>query len=368
MLTIAVPLLAIRMNASPLILGFTGFFFSLFYLSFSPLFGKLSDRVGLDDRTRAFPFTVIGCIILLFSATFFPFSSSFAHIFILMGLTGIGMAMFWSPLEVWITKTSDDLLKSLSLFNVFWCAGISVGSLISGILFQINWHFPFLFIGIFYLAAIFFLYRCPRVSSTQIFHNVEDGKEKRVKDFFLHIGWIANFIAWFGIGILRYLFPKLAVTLGITPFMIGVLMFLLGATQSLIFYIMGHTSGWQHRLNFLILMQLVMCGGFLILCFSSSLFLFFPAFILFGAGVGVSYFSSLYYSLESKYEKGERSGIHELIVGAGGLVGPLLGGIAAQHFSLRAPFILCIAIMIGGIVLEKNIVKRNEKKRLLQFS
>lgn len=354
-LTVAVPLLAIGMDASPFILGFIGFLSSLFYLSLSILFGRLSDKMG------SLPFTAGGCVIFSISSVLFFFSSSFTHIFILMGLIGIGMAMFWTPMEVWIAKVSNNLLKSLGYFSVSWCAGISVGSFISGALFQINPRLPFLFIAILCLAAMFFVYRCPKTLSTPVIQEVKK-EENKLKNSFLLIGWVMNFAAWFGIGVIRYLFPKLAVNMGITPFMLGILMFVIGAVQALVSYVMGHTSKWHYGINFLILIQLSLCAGFLILFFSNSTSLFICAFALFGIGVGVAYFSSLYYSLAGGCARGERSGIHEMLVGSGGLAGPLLGGIVAQSFNVRAPFALCAIVMLCAIVLEKNIVRKNEKR------
>lgn len=354
-LSVAVPLRAIEMNASPFILGFIGFLLSLFYLSFSLVFGRLSDKKGSR------PFMVGGCLIFLFSAIFFLFVNSLTRIFILMGLVGVGMGMFWSPMEVWIAKVSDNLPKSIGHFSVAWCAGIAVGSFTSGALFQIDWRLPFLIIALSSMLALFFVYRCPLVSSAPIVHQAAKGKEDKTRSSFLQIGWILNFAAWFGVGTVRYLFPKLAVDLNITPFVLGVLMFLIGAIQALISYIMGKTSGWHYRFKVLVLIQILMCFGFLILVFSSSVLLFLCAFIVFGIGMGVAYFSSLYYSLTGGHSQGERSGIHEMLVGSGGLAGPLIGGIVAQSFNMRAPFILCAVLMLVAMVIAKYIYSKYEK-------
>lgn len=49
------------------------------------------------------------------------------------------------------------------------------------------------------------------------------------------------------------------------------------------------------------------------------------AFSLIGIALGLSYYSSLYYSLCGDGDAGRRSGIHELMVGSAFFLGPLLG-------------------------------------------
>ena len=57
--------------------------------------------------------------------------------------------------------------------------------------------------------------------------------------------------------------------------------------------------------------------------------------ILIGMGSSVTHYSSLYYAVHLIKKKGRGTGIHESIVGSGALLGPILGGIAAQYAGLR---------------------------------
>jgi len=84
----------------------------------------------------------------------------------------------------------------------------------------------------------------------------------------------------------------------------------------------------------------------MLLILSSSVPPLFAA-AFFGVGLcsSLTYNSSLYYSVHLVTRKGKGAGIHETIVGCGALCGPLLGGIAAQYAGLRAPYILCAALL-----------------------
>lgn len=50
--------------------------------------------------------------------------------------------------------------------------------------------------------------------------------------------------------------------------------------------------------------------------------------------------------------------MHESIVGSGALLGPILGGIVAHYASLRAPYLLCFAVLLMAIVAELNLIMR----------
>ncbi|MBC7327595.1 MFS transporter [bacterium] len=345
---ICIPLLAIKMQASPVVLGFTGFLSSLTYLTFSPIFGRLA------DRKNPLYLTSLGCALFASSALFLVFFPSIPLILLIMGLVGLGTSMFWSPLEVWIARTTSDLRKSIGYFNLSWCVGLSIGSLLGGYLFQKDWRFPLFSIAFSCLLIIFFLFFCPKVSPPQEVKEVNDepnsGESKR--NPFILIGWTANFVGWFTIGTLRYLFPKLAVELNISPFTIGLLTFTMAIFQAISSYGVGFMVMFHYNLGFLLIVQFLMMLGFLIIILSSSIPLFFLSFTLLGICIGIAYFFSLFYSLESEEGKGHKSGIHESIVGAGGLLGPLLGGIVAQYSNLRMPFTLCIFILSVGMLLE----------------
>ena len=351
---ISIPLLAIKQNATPFVLGFIGFLASLIYLIFSPIFGTLS------ERKDPFYFTVAGTLLFAFAGIFILFFHTIPLIFLAMGIFGLATSMLWSPLEVWIARTTDNLKLAVSYYNLSWCIGLSIGTLLSGYLFQLDWRFPFIALVYTNLLIIVILLLCPRVPPPSVVEEYWEGNGKTSP--FVIVGWTANFIAWFTIGVLRYLFPKLAVGLDISPSTIGALNFLMGISIASSSYGIGYLPKLHFRLSFLISIQLLMMIGFLIVYLTSSVPLFYLSFFLFGFSIGVAYFYSLFHSLESEEGQGKKSGIHESIVGAGGLLGPLTGGALAQKTNIRMPFILCIAVLLLGILFEIVYFRRASKR------
>lgn len=344
---LCVPLLAIKMGASPFVLGFIGFLASLTYLIFSPVFGSIA------DRKNPLYLTVIGCFLFASSSVLLIFFHSIPFILLIMGVVGLGTSMFWSPLEVWIARTVDDLRKAVGYFNLSWCIGLSIGSLLSGFLFELNWRLPLLLVALSCFLIIISLFFCPQVPSPLHLSNddVSISVQKKRNPFVI-IGWTANFVGWFTIGTLRYLFPKLAVDINIPPSIIGLFTFVMAIFQAISSFGIGYMVRWHYNIGFLLLVQITMIFGFLLIVFSSSIPLFFLAFILLGTCIGIAYFFSLFYSLESEEGKGQKSGIHESIVGAGALLGPLIGGIAAQYSTIRMPFVICVLFILIGMLLE----------------
>jgi MFS family permease len=50
--------------------------------------------------------------------------------------------------------------------------------------------------------------------------------------------------------------------------------------------------------------------------------------------------------------------VHEGIGGSGIFVGPLLGGLAAEHLGPRAPYFLASAVLLGAVLLEAHLLRR----------
>jgi MFS family permease len=57
-------------------------------------------------------------------------------------------------------------------------------------------------------------------------------------------------------------------------------------------------------------------------------------------------------------KKGKGTGLHESIVGAGALSGPILGGVAAQFAGLRAPYLLCLVVLFVAVIVEIRLLRR----------
>jgi len=369
---LAAPLLAIKFKVGSLGLGGLGFIVSIFYVLFCLPFGKLS------DRWKRKHLIFIGCFLYFFSSLGISFATNFFHLLIFMALTGIAGAMFWPSLEAWIAERGKGkLIKRISFFNISWSLGISVGPLISGVLFELNYHFPFYFAALISLGVIYLVLKklpasCEKKEKIAAVDNVLTVKDYfPQKDFsrsrnssYLHAAWVANFTGWFVVGTIRYLFPKLSVEMGIKPSILGILIFFLSVSQAFFFYVLSRNSRWHYQLFPLVFFQTLGIMGLLLIFFFPSIFIFVFSFVFIGIAGGFTYFSSIFYSLNGTEDKGTKAGIHEVFVGAGGLAGPLIGGIFAQIYNLRIPYLAASLVVLTGIIIEVYLVRNSKIQKV----
>jgi MFS family permease len=166
---------------------------------------------------------------------------------------------------------------------------------------------------------------------------------------FLHLAWVANFATYFTIGIIRSLFPKLGGQLGMSSPSIGALLSAITFTQVLIFALLARTSSWHYRLAPLLVSESILLAGSLLIYVGTGFGQFLLPMVMAGGCAGIAYFSSIYYSINRPARLGARSGLHEALIGLGVVAGPLTGGIVAQRWNLRSPYLLSALVVLLGI-------------------
>src|SRR5439155_13760059 len=72
-------------------------------------------------------------------------------------------------------------------------------------------------------------------------------------------------------------------------------------------------------------------GMFISLLLAPNLAVLLGAQILFGAALGLIYYSSLFYSMDVGETKGEHGGIHEAAIGLGNFAGPAVGTVFLHY-------------------------------------
>ena len=359
-ITIAVPLMAISLGFSSLSLGILGSSSGLAYVSLCFLFGKLSERWHRKNLL------MLGSFLYVAASLLFSFSSQIYHLYLSMLLLGTAGAVFWPTLEAWIAEKESKrtLMQKMALFNISWSTGFAVGPLVGGILFGMNFKLPFYFasfVSVFVLLIIF--YKTPKISfatksksSTDKTFLSEGPSDS--SPLYIGISRIANFILCLCLGMVRYIFPKLGTQLQISPSFLGLLFFILALSLMLTFYGLGRVHQWHYRIFPLALFQLIAAVGLVIIFIASSFPLFFLAFVFIGVGLGMSFSSSLFYSVNVTFQKGPSAAIHETVLMSGFLLGPLIGGAVAQKLSLRAPYLAFAAIVVVGISIQLLLKRR----------
>ena len=123
------------------------------------------------------------------------------------------------------------------------------------------------------------------------------------------------------------------------------------------FYLLWQWPGWHYRFRWMLGGYLMLIASFLALLTIPHLWVVVLAQIVFGFGVGLAYYSSLYYSMDVGEASSSHGGFHEAAIGAGVFVGPAVGA-ATLHFFPQHPgsnawavsaLLLCGAMIIAAL-------------------
>ena len=357
---LSLPLLLIyKFGATSLVLGLFGALGAFAYSSGVVIIGKLSDKFNRRH------IIISGCFLFIVVYSILPFLRHLHHVFFIYIFGSISMSMFWPTIQSWLSQglSKDKLIKSLANFNVCWSAGLMLGFLFAGILFAFSPAAPFIF-GVFVIGGVILvLIRQPVISemrdepARKVFLETEKDRPEAARKF-LHIAWCANFMSWFLLGVIRNLFPKLGTELGFSSGIIGFFIFLMILAQTIMFFTLGRTQKWHYRLFPIILFQAFAVVALLAMAFSRSGIYFMAAMVFLGLSTGMTYFSSILYSLYGFMDKGKKSGIHEAVIGTGAFFGPLIGGLLASRFGIRAPYITSALLLTAAMAVEVTLFRR----------
>ena len=180
--------------------------------------------------------------------------------------------------------------------------------------------------------------------------------EPSVVKAFMMMAWCAAFAIMFSRAMIGAMFPRIGDSLGYLPGKVGLILFALPAAQLVAFVAARASSRWQYRACPLMAMVVLTTAGLILGQVTSSAWLFVLSFAVIGGSTSLAFVSGITYALHLSAEgRGRRAGIHEAVIGSGLVVGPFVGGLAAQYLGLKAAFgaaaVVCLLALIGQLLL-----------------
>jgi MFS family permease len=357
---LAAPLLLIDLKANPIQLGLVGTLASSIHMGMAHLMGHFSDLMGRRPLIIAAP------VIFLTSCLLMTQVSSVSTILALSVFNGLALSIYWPSLQAWIadhpTGTGQrGLARDIGTFNLSWTAATLAGPILSGFLYSLYPRLPFLVgaaIAIMLFAIVFTSVHESGLQQAEKALSTDMELSNRGRSF-LYAAWVANFASWFVMGNTRYQFPKLARELDIPPHTIGLLLGFVGLALFTGFFLLRRTDRWLFSRSYLFGAQILAVAGISLIYVSDEPTVLALAFVMFGLSCSVTYYSSLYYAVRLLKKKGRGTGLHESILGGGAVLGPILGGVAAQYAGLRAPYLLCLAVLLAALGAQALLTRGN---------
>ena len=312
--------------------------------------GRLSDRWGYN-RLLVTGLSIIAFVSLtawIPEARWLPFVAVIAY-------SG-AIALTWPALEggAMHLPGSLNMPQRLGIYNLVWSFTGAAGFALSGFIFDWNPNAIFWFPGLIHLAQLGWIgYQRGRHviagSAAMEFPHFGDHTPKEEKKRLTAMALLANSLGYFLAGGFAALTPHLGERLGLTQAWTIWLGSSLLAARAIGFVILSRWHGWHYQNRWGHYALWSAPAYLAAIFFTHHIAVVAAACLLLGFSLGLSYYMSIYYSLDASDNKGEQGGLHESIVGLGIFTGPLAG--AAGGYLTGTTFGAKTTIIIGAFII-----------------
>ena len=182
---------------------------------------------------------------------------------------------------------------------------------------------------------------------------------------FLRLAWFANPFAYIAINSILPVIPSVARKLELSPMLAGFFCSIWLFARLGAFLVLWLWPGWHYRRGWFFGAYGVVMISYLAILLSANLVVLALAQLAFGLGLGLIYYSSLFYSMDLGDTKGEHGGFHEAAIGIGIFAGPAVGALAL-HFWPHAPNAAAWtvgAVLLAGLIGSLIIARRTSGVR-----
>jgi MFS family permease len=338
----------------------------------------------LSDQFGRRPLILVSTLGISLTSLLFAWASAWWHLHAIIIARSAFMGMFWPSLEARITDGADgrQMTRRLGQFGIAFCIGVMLGHLLSGWLHDQSVRIPFYVaagIGLVLLAVFHVVFRLDRSHDGHVASEPEDIGLKNgaavpaeLRRAFLWSAWLGNALAYASLGILRNMFPRFAKLpvvrggLGFTGLETGLVAAAISVAMLLVFMVLGRWHKWHYRYRYMVGSQLAMLAGAAMFVSASSISALMVGSVLFGAGIGMVYISSIYYSLAGKSQRAGQSGLHEAVIclgSCGGMV--VVAAVSLGVGAHRTPYWVCSGLLLAGIIVQAGLWFR-ARRRLVQ--
>jgi MFS family permease len=322
-----------RFQASASLIGWLAAVPHLCYFSgcfaLRPLYRLLLPRYSLILATAAAAVLLV-CMLLV---------RSLPLLFILYGLFGFSLSLFWPPLMGWLSfgKEERELNTALGRFNLSWSGGNIIAPFVAGYLLQRGIGVPFraaavIMAGVFLTVLITSLI-APGIRQDRQKEPIRGGEEK-FEDRSTPLrypAWIGLFASYVILGITMSAFLLyLREEIGLSETRIGMLILIRALFTTLGFLLLMRLSFWHYKSRLMVLGQGSIIVAVALIIFLRSFFGLSLAMALFGLLFALSYNNSLFHGVSGSLRRSTRMAVHEGLLTAGMVIGSAIGGILYQ--------------------------------------
>ncbi len=343
------PYKALALGAGPLVLGLIPVARALPYSLSTVGAGAFTER---GERLRAARVSLVAAAAAVAALIVVP---GLAGIFTVLAILGVAFAFFWPAVQARLADLArhGEVTANLGWFNVAWSSGKATGFLLGGLLLA-GLGFGAVFaasaLAVAAVAVLVWLLRAPSEASDRGGGVAETAAAARiprpagvVRRYRL-AGWTANAVSFGVVAVLNTHYPNWLEVIGRGETVFGAYLGLIFFSQTAAFGFLTRFRGWRYRPWPLLGAQVPVVALVALLPALRSPWAILATAPPVGLGLGMTYFASLFYSVDDPAARGRNAGVHEALLGIGSLTLPVLGGWAAGASGrLEAPYLFAAA-------------------------
>lgn len=344
---------------------------SLVYVVACPLIGRL-----VTSR-NAHRLVLAGCLLFALTCGLLALAATFLPMLLLVGVIGLASALFFVSFQI-LMKDFDaaggrPLSYSVGLYTFSWSAGFAVGPLVAGLLMQLGtpataeatgngWRYAFGFGAVVALTLTAALAAAFRNRARQVpmappapIVSAQSSSATAIPDL-AWLGWISAAAGFVALAINRTVFASRAVSeLQLTDSFIGAIFFTFSMAQALTGLALFRSRSWMYRPLPVAALALPGILGLLAFGFGHHPALLVAGGALFGIYSGGFCFYFVYHSLVHPTRAEKYIAVNETVVGLASFAGPLLGGLLADAWGVRYPFLAAAGLTLLVTALQIGV-------------
>lgn len=297
--------------------------------------GRFAQRHGYFYSVR------VGAAILAVSFAVAAFVTNLWVWLAVIFVANFGLSFTWPALEAMVSEGEPRhrMQSMVGIYNVTWAGAGAVAYFTGGAMIE-RWGIRSLYlVPAAVLALEFFLTlwleKDLNGSGAEPLPDVAEapeesgiGEKHTEAGAFLKMAWVANPFAYLGCNTVLAIIPTLAHKMDLSPMMVGFTCSVWLFVRAGSFVLLRFWPNWHYRFDLLVACYVAMIAAFAVILLVANLWVLIGAQVAFGLALGLIYYSSLFYSMDVGETKGEHSGIHEAVIGAGNGGGPAIAALA----------------------------------------
>jgi len=338
---------------------------------------------SFKGRMRTDAIAITGVVIAGLTYVAAVWSTQTWHLVVACAGQGVGTALYWPMIEAFIARgtTGRKVSLRMGVFNISWSLGDAAGTAMGGFFFDLYPMLPFITMGLAVIpvaAVVIAAMRQPEENGGA--NGGEDGEgegpaDGATNDGFRKGAWTGNFIAAGVTNILRSVFAAPALDVfRMSGSTYGLVVGTFNATRTLTFYAMSRWHSWRYKARTFLAVNGLLAVGMAAVVAAAymphavGVAVVFISFAAAGVGSGMTYFSSIFYTVDTHTEAETTTPIHEAVLGAGGAIAAIAAGVTNQLASdPLSPLAMCVVVVAVGMGISARCMRgqprRDESRR-----